>query len=110
MHTEQAHGAGWLILGQKVMCSLSLSLKQKKKMARGKPYTRYKFEFESFLTGHYVYKDIWTPVIGEKSQGYMEDDNPHDRYAIKLVKNNATVMYQGIYVRVVGTYYIQVGK
>ena len=34
---------------------------------------------------------IWTPVIGEELQGYMEDDNPHDRYAIKLVKNNATV-------------------
>ena len=37
-------------------------------------------------------KDIWTPVIGEELQCYMEDDNPHDRYEIKLVnKNNAIV-------------------
>ena len=57
-----------------------------------KTYTQYKFEFESFITGHHVYKDIWTPVIGEELQCYMEDDNPHDRYAIKLVnKNNAIV-------------------
>ena len=61
-----------------------------KNMARAKTYTQYKFEFESLITGHHVYKDIWTPVIGEELQCYMEDDNPHDRYAIKLVnKNNA---------------------
>ena len=30
-------------------------------------------------------------VIREELQGYMEEDNPHDRYAIILVKNNATV-------------------
>ena len=65
---------------------------KKKTFARAKSYTQYKFEFESLITGHYVYKDIWTPVIGEELQCYMEDDNPHDRHAIKLVnKNNAIV-------------------
>ena len=28
----------------------------------------YVFEFQSYVTEHHVYKDTWTPILGEKYQ------------------------------------------
>ena len=49
------------------------------------------FSFESFITGHHIYKDIWSPTLGEKLVCEREHGNPHDKYAISVVKNGAIV-------------------
>ena len=54
-----------------------------------KPYII--IEFESFVTGHHVYKEVWSPFIGESLNTQMELDNVHDKYAIKVLKNQAVV-------------------
>lgn len=36
--------------------------------------------FDSFLCGFYVFKDIWSPVIGEELNSKLEDENNHDRF------------------------------
>ena len=60
-------------------------------MARTNVCTPYVFEFESYITGHHVYKDIWTPILGEKLATAMEPQNPHDKYAIKVTKSDEVV-------------------
>ena len=47
-----------------------------------KPYS---IEFESFVTGHHVYKAVWSPFIGESLNTQMELDNVHDKYAVKVL-------------------------
>ena len=42
------------------------------------------------ITGHHVYKDAWTPTIGEELCCEREANNPHD--AVNVVKNMETVV------------------
>ena len=48
------------------------------------------FEFQSYITGH-VYKDIWTHTLGEKLSTATEPENHHDKYAVKVLKENEMV-------------------
>ena len=60
-------------------------------MARTNVYIPYVFEFQSYVTGHHVYKDIWTPTLGEKLSTAAEPENHHEKYAVKVLKENEVV-------------------
>lgn len=45
----------------------------------------------TFITGHHVYKTIWTPFIGEKLICEIEGDNPYSRFAV-VVRKEGTVV------------------
>ena len=60
-------------------------------MARAHYFHSYTFEFQEFITGHHVYKDVWTPFHGEKLSCESQPDNFYDKYAVKVVKNTETV-------------------
>ena len=46
------------------------------------------FEFQSYVTGHHLYKDIWLPILGEKLSMATEPENHHDKYPAKVLKKN----------------------
>ena len=46
------------------------------------------FNFESSIRGYHVYKSIWTYEIGEKIRCDREENNPNDKSAVKLVRND----------------------
>ena len=39
-------------------------------------------DLETFIKGHHVYKDIWTPKQGEQLDVLMEPDNRMDKFAV----------------------------
>ena len=43
-------------------------------------------DFESVVHGHHVYKEIWTPGIGEELALRVEYRNEHDTNAVAVVK------------------------
>ena len=42
------------------------------------------YEIDSFVMGHHVYKESWTPFIGEDLGVKMQADNIVDRYAVAV--------------------------
>ena len=62
-------------------------------MARAHYFHSYTFEFQEFITGHQVYKDVSTPFHGEKLSCERQTDNIYDKYAVKVVKNAETVSH-----------------
>ena len=60
-------------------------------MARTNVCLPYVFEFQSYVTGHHVYKDIWTPTLSEKLSTATETENHHDKYAMKVLKENEVI-------------------
>lgn len=65
--------------------------KRKSMMARAKICIPCKFEFQSYVTGHHIYKKTWTPVMDEELLTETEPENPHDKYAVKVAKNEQVV-------------------
>ena len=53
-------------------------------MARAHYFHSYTFEFQEFITGHHVYKDVWTPFHGEKLSCESQPDNVYHKYAVKV--------------------------
>ena len=51
-----------------------------------------KFEFESFITGHYHYRHIWTPKVAEELTTSPEVGNKYDEFAVSVLKNNDTIV------------------
>lgn len=51
----------------------------------------YTFDFDCFIAGHYVYKEIWTPTLQEVLSCKKEPDNPYDKDALKITKEGETV-------------------
>ena len=51
----------------------------------------YVFEFQSYVTEHHVYKDTWTPILGEKLSTATEPEHYHNKYAVKVLKENEVV-------------------
>ena len=45
----------------------------------------------SVVRGHHVYKEVWTPVIGEVLPVFPEPDNPHDKRAVAIFKEGSIV-------------------
>jgi len=39
-----------------------------------------RYDIDSVVQGHHVYKTIWTPVIGEQIHLEKESGNPHDDF------------------------------
>ena len=60
-------------------------------MARATDIRNTRIQFESYVTGHHVYKGIWSPFIEEEMLCEVEPDNIHDKYAIKVLKDNTVV-------------------
>ena len=60
-------------------------------MARTNVCIPYAFEFQSYVTGHHVYKDIWTSTLSEKISTATETENHHDKYAVKVLKESEVV-------------------
>lgn len=58
---------------------------------RLKPYTRMLSAQQE--SGHhtYVYQYVWKPAAGEKRHAEQEFNNPMDKFAVKVIKNNETV-------------------
>lgn len=50
-----------------------------------------RYSFDSFVRGHHVYKDIWTPTIGESLHCMRELLNKKDKYAVAIMKDNKVV-------------------
>ena len=53
--------------------------------------TTKKFETKSTLKGYHLYQDIWVPKIGEKFSTEREQDNPEDKYAVCVNKNDRII-------------------
>ena len=60
-------------------------------MARTNVCISYVFEFQSHVIGHQVYKDIWTPTLGEKLSTTAEPENHLDKYVVNVLKENKVV-------------------
>ena len=45
----------------------------------------------SVVTGHHIYKTIWTPFIGEMLPAEIEEGNLYDRYAVSLTRDSKIV-------------------
>ena len=46
---------------------------------------------DSCIRGHHIYKDIWTPLLGEKLPCTRETSNRKDPYAVCVLKSGSIV-------------------
>lgn len=60
-------------------------------MARTVDSRPYVFSFNSYATGHGIYKENWSPVLGEILYCEREPRNEHDRFAVALRKDGEIV-------------------
>ena len=44
----------------------------------------------ALVTGHHVYKVVWTPFVGERFSG-VEDGNQSNTYTVAILKNGEVV-------------------
>ena len=44
------------------------------------------FTVSSVVRGHHIYKDIWTPYVGEQLFVQTEDKNEHDTHAVAIIR------------------------
>ena len=47
--------------------------------------------FKKWITGYHVYRDIWTPEIGEILSCEVDPTNPFDCYAVSVISDGETV-------------------
>ena len=48
------------------------------------------YEIEAFVMGHHVYKQTWTPFVGEKLDTAMQPNNAKDKYAVAIFQEEKT--------------------
>ena len=60
--------------------------------------TPYCFKFQIYITGHHIYKDKWTPILDEKLATNKEKNNPHDRFAVAVVRDVQIVGHEPKYI------------
>ena len=48
-------------------------------------------QVKSWVTGHHVYKRISSPIVGDKLNCRREINNPHDRWAVVVCKDQTIV-------------------
>ena len=48
-------------------------------------------DFETFIKGHHIYKNIWIPQLDELLEVSTEPDNPVDKFAVAVKKNQNIV-------------------
>ena len=51
------------------------------------------FLHESVIRGHHVFKDVWTPHLGEILLVEKEPGNSHDSCAVALLKADRTIQW-----------------
>ena len=49
------------------------------------------FQLEGVVRGHHIYKNVWTPVIGEHLSLQQEPDNSYDSFAVTVMKEGDVV-------------------
>ena len=49
------------------------------------------FSFNSYARGYHAYIKIWNPVDGTLLFCTRETDNPHDNYAVSIIRNSYVV-------------------
>ena len=49
------------------------------------------FSTDSVIRGHHVYKDVWTPVVGEELMYQCELGNPRDPFTVSVLKGSTIV-------------------
>ena len=49
------------------------------------------FSFNSYARGYHAYMKIWNPVDGAVLVCTRETDNPHDNYAVSIIRNSYAV-------------------
>ena len=52
---------------------------------------RESFQLESCVRGHYIYKRVWTPVVGQVLNTSTEPGNHHDRFAVAVLQGDSAV-------------------
>ena len=50
------------------------------------------FSIDSVVRGHHVYKDIWSPEIGEILQCQIDSYNIHDMYAVAVKRDGISIV------------------
>ena len=60
------------------------------------------FKFDSVIRGHHIYKDIWTPYLGELLHCEPESGNIHDPYAVSVHTTNSTSDHSACTTPIVG--------
>ncbi len=48
-------------------------------------------EINSIIRGHHVYKQVWTPFLGEIVSLHHESENNHDSHAVAIMKDDTVV-------------------
>ena len=48
-------------------------------------------DLETFIKGHHIYKNIWTPQLGKLLEVSTEQDNPVGKFAVAVKKNQNIV-------------------
>ena len=48
-------------------------------------------EVESIVRGYHIYKDIWSAAVGSTLSCWQERFNPHDSYAVAVIKDDVAV-------------------
>ena len=49
------------------------------------------YRIESSVCGHHVYKDVWSPVIGDELPAEVEEHNTFDEFAVAVMKSSNVV-------------------
>ena len=67
-------------------------------------------KIDSVVTGHHVYKTVWTPFIGEILGTEQEQaTNVHDRYAVSVMKKGKIVGHMPRTISKVSWHFLQHG-
>ena len=48
-------------------------------------------ELETYIKGHHVYKEVWTPEVRKKPNVLMEPDNCVDKFSVFVEKDQTVV-------------------
>ena len=67
------------------------------------------YSLQSVVTGHHIYKSVWSPAIGERLPLAREEDNVHDRYAVAVIKNECIVGHMPRSISRVSSYFLMHG-
>ena len=49
------------------------------------------YRIESSVRGHHVYKDVWSPVIGDELPVEVEEHSTFDEFAVAVMKSSNVV-------------------
>ena len=67
------------------------------------------FSVESVIRGHHIYKDIWTPNIGEELICQRELGNLRDPFAVSLLKGTTIVSHVPCKISAICAMFLQTG-